>query len=389
MLTQLQRPLPQMEATSTVPARLVSLDVMRGITVAFMILVNNDGDPHSYWPLLHARWNGWTPTDLVFPTFLFLMGTSLVLSFESRMARGVSKASLLLHSIRRSLLLFLLGLVVNGFPFFPLATLRIYGVLQRIAICFLLASLFYLWDRRPATKIIAVAFVLLGYWALMRWIPVPGFGLPGRDVPFLDRSGNLVSYVDRRLFPHHLYPDVYDPEGLLSSIPALATTLLGMLSGMWLRSNRGLKQKALSLLVCGLVALVLGKLWDPVFPINKKLWTSSYVVFTAGWALITFAICYWAVEIKGWKAKWTYFWLVFGTNAITAYVFSELLASTFRAIDVHGRNGVENLQRFLFDCLSARLPSLYCASLVYAVCFVLISFVPVAILYRRKLFIKV
>jgi predicted acyltransferase len=315
--------------------RLISLDVLRGITIAFMILVNNNGDEqHSYSPLKHAMWNGWTATDLIFPTFLFLVGISIVLSFESRMARGASKRALFFHTLRRSAVLFLLGLVVNGFPYFHWGTLRIYGVLQRIAICFLLASALYLWDRRGGSKIVIVVIALVSYWILLRWVPVPGFGMPGRDMPLFDPRANLGAYLDRRIFPGRLYVGVRDPEGLLSTLPALGTTLLGVLTGIWLRSKRSASQTALWMMVAGIAGIGLGLVWNLWFPINKNLWTSSYVLFAAGCSIVGLAICYWAVEIKQWKRGWTYFWLVFGTNAITAYVLSELLSAALSAIQV-------------------------------------------------------
>src|ERR1035437_10331021 len=263
---------------SRVPAkRLVSLDVLRGITIAFMILVNN-GIPNYAFPALeHAEWNGWTPTDLVFPTFLFLVGVTIVFSFESRLSRGASKSSLLLHTIRRACILFALGLLVNGFPHFPLATLRIYGVLQRIAICFLIASVLYLLDRRPWSKIAIIVLALFGYWVLLRWVPVTGFGMPGRDIPLFDPGRNLGAYIDRHIFPGRLYRGVRDPEGLLSNIPALGTTLLGMLTAIWLRSKRSPSIKAWGMLAAGVLGIFLGQVWGLWFPINKNLWSSSYV----------------------------------------------------------------------------------------------------------------
>src|ERR1700753_2059933 len=197
--------------------RLVSLDVARGITIAFMILVNNGGSgKYSYSQLEHSAWNGWTLTDLVFPSFLFIAGISIVFSSETRLARGESKTTLRLHVLRRAVILFLLGLVVNGFPYFHLGTLRIYGVLQRIAICFLLASVLYLWDRGPTSKIGLAAAALLGYWLLMRWVAVPGYGLPGRDIPLLDKDANLVAWLDRHIFSaSHLHQHTSDPQGLL------------------------------------------------------------------------------------------------------------------------------------------------------------------------------
>jgi predicted acyltransferase len=369
----------------TTSTRLVSLDVLRGITIAFMILVNN-GSEYSYWPLKHSAWNGWTPTDLVFPTFLFLVGTTIVFSFESRLSRGASKKSLAMHTVRRFVILFLLGLVVNGFPFFPLATLRIYGVLQRIAICFLICSFLYLWDRRPTSKIVLAVVALLGYWALMRLVPVPGYGVPGRDIPFLDKNANIVAWLDRHIFPGRLYEGVRDPEGLLSNIPAIATTLLGMLTAMWLRSKESMERKCAGMLGSGIVLILLGELWNPWFPINKKLWTSSYVLFAAGMSLLGLAICYWAVEIRGWKKGWTYYWLVFGSNAITAYVLSELLSSGLSAIKL-GPN--ESLEGFIYQGVFQRVHPPGIGALLYSLTFVMVCWLVVWPLYVKRIFIKV
>jgi predicted acyltransferase len=323
--------------------RLVSLDVLRGITIAFMILVNNGIQNYAYPALEHAEWNGWTPTDLVFPTFLFLVGVSIVFPFESRLGRGASKSALLVHTFRRACILFALGLVVNGFPHFPLATLRIYGVLQRIAICFLIASILYLLDRRATSKIAMVLVALFGYWVLLRWVSVPGFGIPGRNIPLFDPTHNLGAYIDRHIFPGRLYRGVRDPQGLLSTIPALGTTLLGMLTGMWMRSKRNAALKAWGMLAAGVLGILLGVLWGHWFPINKNLWSSSYVLFAAGCALMALSICYWAIDIKNWENGRTYIWLVFGMNAITAYVFAELLSSTLNAINIHTRTKTVSL----------------------------------------------
>ncbi len=369
--------------------RLVSVDVLRGITIAFMILVNNDFSNYAFPALEHSEWNGWTPTDLVFPTFLFLVGVTIVFSFESRLSRGTSRSSLLLHTFRRACVLFALGLVVNGFPYFPLSTLRIYGVLQRIAICFLLASILYLLDRRPASKIAIVVLALFGYWALLRWVPVPGYGMPGRDIPLFDPTRNLGAYMDRHIFPGRLYRGVRDPEGLLSDIPALATTLLGMLTAMWLRCKRAPSVKAWGMLAAGILGIILGQIWGLWFPINKNLWSSSYVLFAAGIALIALSICYWAIDIKNWKTGWTYVWRVFGMNAITAYVFSELLSSTLSEVKVHSGTATVSLSGYWFAHCFSGIPSHHLASLAYSISIVAICFVPVAFLYRRKIFLKV
>lgn len=380
-------PEPTVPAVST---RLISVDVMRGITIAFMILVNTPGDgPNAYPQLEHAGWNGWTATDLVFPAFLFLVGVSIVLAFDSRLARGATKRMLFAHTLRRAVTLFLLGLLVNGFPYFHWGTLRIYGVLQRIAICYLLASVVYLWNRRIGTTVAIVAISLLGYWVLLRWIPVPGFGIPGRDIPLFDPRANLAAYIDRHIFPHRLYQGFRDPEGLLSTIPALATTLLGMLTGMWLRSQRSASQKFLWMSFAGVVSVSLGLFWNHWFPINKHLWTSSFALFTAGCSLLLLSICYWAIEIKQWRRGWTYFWMVLGTNAITVYVLSELLSPLLYLIKVPSGMGRIGLHQYLFFNVFAPGRSLAFASLLFSIWFVAVCFLPIAVLYHKKIFIKV
>ncbi len=229
--------------------RLVSLDVARGITIAFMILVNNGGSgKYSYRQLEHSPWNGWTLTDLVFPSFLFIAGIAIVFSNEARLARGESKATLRLHVIKRAVILFLFGLAVNGFPLFHLGTLRIYGVLQRIAVCFLIASLLYLWNSRAWVAATTAVVALLGYWILMRWVPIPGIGVPTHGVPLLDPNQNWVAYFDRKLLYGRLYEGVRDPEGLLSNIPAMGTILFGVLTGIWLRRPISASTKVLGLL---------------------------------------------------------------------------------------------------------------------------------------------
>ena len=383
--------------TSTAPQtmvnparRWVSLDVARGITIAFMILVNNGGSgKYSYSQLEHSAWNGWTLTDLVFPSFLFIAGISIVFSNAARLARGESKTALRLHVIRRAVILFLLGLVVNGFPLFHLGTLRIYGVLQRIAICFLFASLLYLWNSRAWVIATTAVVALLSYWILMRWVPIPGIGVPTHSVPLLDPNQNWVAYLDRKIFPGRLYEGVRDPEGLLSNIPAMGTILFGVLTGIWLRGVKPLPAKAAGLLVASVSGLLLGSLWNVWFPINKKLWTSSYVLFAAGCTLLLLTLCFYAVEIKQWTRGWTFPWLVFGSNAITAYVFSELLSSALSTILVHDGGRVTDLQQYIYLHWFFPIINPSFGSLLYALAFVLVCFVPVLLLYRKKIFIKI
>ena len=236
-------PDPLVSSVST-GQRYLAVDVLRGLTIAFMIMVNNNGDERgAFWAMKHAAWNGFSPTDLVFPTFLFLVGAAIVFSTESRLARGVTRLSLFAHTVRRAIILFLLGLVVNSFPFFRLSTMRYYGVLPRIALCYLIIGTLYLVIRKPegsaagqpmvADKVGLLIACLLGYYLIMRFVPVPGFGLPGQDIPLLDRDANLVAWLDRHIFSaRHLYEGTRDPEGLLSTIPALGTTLNGVLTGL-------------------------------------------------------------------------------------------------------------------------------------------------------------
>jgi predicted acyltransferase len=382
-------------STSSPVKRLLSLDVVRGITIAFMIMVNNNGGPGSWHFMNHAVWNGLTPTDLVFPTFVFVVGVSVVFAFEARLARGVARSRLAWHTVQRTAVLILFGIIVNSFPFFHLAHMRFYGVLQRIAVCYLVVGLFYLWDSRASTKVIALAVSLVGYWALVRWMPIPGVGMPGRDVPFMDMTQNLVSWIDRHLFPYHLYlysPDhnVRDPEGLLSDLPAIGTALMGMLTGIWLRSSKPAATKAVGLAAACAASLVLGYLWSIEFPLNKNMWTSSFVLVAGGYSLMLLTLCFWAIDVRGWRKGWTWPWLVFGSNAIVAYMFSELLPGVLDHITVSdGAGRHASLDLVIFKNSFARIPDPGWAAFVYSISFAAVCFIPVWGLYRKKIFMKV
>jgi predicted acyltransferase len=392
--------LPSIERTETIPQqhRWLSVDVLRGLTICFMIMVNNNGGgDDAYWAMKHTSWNGFTPTDLVFPTFLFLVGISTVFSTAARLARGASKKSLVLHTFRRAAILFLLGLLVNSFPFFHLHTLRIYGVLPRIAACYLIVALFYL--ANPSWKLIAslAAACLIGYWILMRFVPVPGYGIPTHHVQLLDHDGNLTAWLDRQIFPaSHLYEKTRDPEGLLSTLPALATALIGVLAGLWLRTTRSITQKARGIAFAGATSLLLGGLWNTTFPINKKLWTSSYVLYAAGWSLLLLALSIWLVDILGAPksgarsdaASRRRFMplLVFGTNAIAAYVFSELLPG---AVNLYHPIPLYPLTRRLYLDILHVLPYAPIASMAYCSAFVAICWLAIYPLYRKRIFIKI
>ena len=279
--------------------------------------------------------------------------------------------------------------MVNGFPLFDLATLRIYGVLQRIAVCFLLASLLYLWNSKAWVAATTAVVALLGYWILMRWVPIPGIGVPTHDVPLLDPNQNWVAWLDRQLLPGRLYEKVRDPEGLLSDIPAMGTILLGVLTGLWLRGTKSLQTKVAGLLGASVTGLILGNVWNIWFPINKKLWTSSYVPFAAGCTLLLLAICFYAVEIKQWTRGWTFPWLVFGSNAISAYVLSELLAGAINTIDIHDGGQTISLQQYIYNHYFFPVVNPSFGSLLYALTYVLVCFLPIMVLYRKKIFIKV
>jgi predicted acyltransferase len=382
---------PQIPGTSA--QRLQSLDIFRGLTIAGMILVNNNGDwSAAYWPLQHSAWNGWTPTDLVFPFFLFIVGVSLVYSFRSRLARGETRSAILMHALRRAIILFAIGvLVINSFPNrYDPAHIRIYGVLQRIAICYLIASVFVLWSGVRG-QIVAIAACLVGYWVLMRHVPVPGFGVPGRDIPLLDPDRNLVAWLDRKLLMGHLYEGTRDPEGLLSTIPAIGTALLGVLTGEWLRSNRTARSKALGMFIFGILGLAAGKFFNIWFPINKKLWTSSFVLFTAGFGLVILALCYWLLDVRKLRGRWTFPALVFGMNAIAAYVLSEVLASVLGSIHLNVPGGDHSLQAVIYRTLftSANAPPSANASLAYSLAFVFVCWLVMWLLYRKKIFLKI
>src|SRR5271170_2054330 len=347
--------------TAVRPDRLLSLDVLRGLTIVFMILVNNNGNEAlAYWPLKHAAWNGFTPTDLVFPTFLFLVGITTVYSTASRLAQGATRQSLFVHVLRRSIVLYLFGLVVNSFPYFHLHTMRFYGVLPRIAICYFVVASLYLispgWRSKAALAVAALA----GYWILMRFVPVPGYGVPGRDIPLLDRDANLAAWLDRQIFSaSHLYERTRDPEGLLSTIPALGTALIGFLTGIWLRTQRKLAQKVSGIAIAGLTGILLGGLWNFTFPINKKLWTSSYVLFAGGLSLLLLALCLAIVDLpeknsgKQDRSRLLKPFFIFGTNAIAAYVFSELLAAAIGSIHLH--SGL-NVQQYCYQLIAQAVP---------------------------------
>ncbi len=405
---------PLRRTTLKPASRLLSIDLLRGLDLAFMIMVNNNGDEeHAFWAMKHAAWNGFTPTDLVFPTFLFLVGISVVLATRSRLARGASHASILGHAFQRMLILIALGIIVNSFPLFHLGTMRFYGVLQRIGVCYFLAVCVELLtaDWRPKFAILLAC--LVGYWVLMRFVPVPGYGVPTQTVPINDMNGNLTAWIDRSLFSaNHLYEKVRDPEGLLSTLPSVGTILLGVLTGTWIRSDRKLSTKVAGIAIAGAVCLILGALWNIPFPINKKLWTSSFVLFAGGWSLLLLALAMWLVDMRGsfhdtgavqprpdrdlnelGHPRAMRPLLVLGVNSISAYFLSELLPGINDLIHIgppqppRGRYPTPLSWYYLH--LHHLVPNTPVASLLFSLTFLLLCWIPIYFLYKRRIFIRI
>ncbi len=359
-------PPPRAVSGGVTAGRLHSLDVFRGITIAAMLLVNNPGSWAAvYPPLLHAEWHGWTPTDLIFPFFLFIVGVSMAFSFPRAVERGATRGEVMRKATIRSAKLIALGLVLHAFPWWELdlATLRIPGVLQRIGLAFFLASAIVLWTTRRG-RAWAVGGILAGYWAALTLIPVPGSGAgalePGRD---------LGAYLDRTVFgTAHLWAQArtWDPEGLLSTIPAVATVLIGCFAGDWLRSQRSAADKVRGMLTAGGLAIAAGLLWGIVFPINKPLWTSSYVVFTGGAALVALGLCYLSLDVKGHR-RWGRPFYLFGINAIAAFFLSSLFA---RIIGTSW-GGSASPKAVVYEALFASWLGPQNASLAFALTFVL------------------
>ena len=370
----------------------MSIDIFRGLAVAGMILVDNPGsDDKAYWPIQHSQWNGWTPADLIFPSFLFLVGVSLVFSFSARLRRGESRKHILLHAFKRSLILIAVGLLVNASPLvgLDLHTWRLLGVTQRIALCYLAAAILVLWSNWRG-QLIAIAVCLVGYWAAMRFVPVPGFGVPGHDIPFMDPDRNIAAWLDRKIFPGRLYNGSRDPEGIISTIPAIATTLIGVVTGQWLCSKLSALTKALGMLCFGILGLAAGWCWNLWFAINKNLWTSSFVLFTAGFALVFLALLYWILEIRKWRGAWTMPILVFGMNAIAGFVADSLVYGPGYSFTAKAPNGaVVSWHEAAQAWLESIVPGAASASLVYSVAAVLFCWILLWFLWRKRIFIKV
>jgi len=364
-----------------------------------MILVNNPGTWSAvYPPLLHAKWHGWTPTDLVFPFFLFIVGVAIVLAYTKRLERGVTRDQLVKKAAGRTVVLFALGLFLAAWPFFTFAPefgirpaffrLRYMGVLQRIALSYFAASLIFLFCRER-TQLVWLFGLLVVYWLAMALIPVPGYGAGHWDDPV----GTLPAYFDRLIMGgDHLWAGAnhqWDPEGLLSTLPAISTTLFGVWTGRLLIGEDKADTKVARLLVRGCLLVALGYVWSWFFPINKSIWTSSYSVFTAGQAMCALGISYWMIDIKGWK-KWTQPFVEYGVNALTVFFMSGLVAKSLILIKIAGPDGEPtSLYSTIYQTVFAPLASPVNSSLLFAITWVVAWYVVLHLMYKRGIIVKV
>ncbi|HEY9559726.1 MAG TPA: heparan-alpha-glucosaminide N-acetyltransferase domain-containing protein [Anseongella sp.] len=372
-----------MDTGAALKKRLLSLDVFRGVTVAAMILVNNPGDwGNVYSPLLHAHWNGCSPTDLVFPFFLFIVGVSIAYALSTKKQDRAARPGLLKKIAVRTLILFGLGLILHLFPRFDFSTVRIPGVLQRIAVVYLIASLLFLW-LSPRRLAWTAGGLLVFYYLSMTLVPVPGTG-----VPSLEPETNLGAWIDRTLLTTtHLWKSskTWDPEGIWSTIPAVATALGGILCGLWMKKEDDAGNKVAWMFIFGISGILGGLAWDLFFPINKSLWTSSFVLYTGGWAVCGLALLYWLIDVKGYR-RFTTPPVVYGINAITVFFVSGLVPRMLTRIDV--AEGI-NLRQWLYQTLYTPWLSPVNASLAWAVSYVLGWYLILWIMYRRGIVIKV
>jgi predicted acyltransferase len=381
--------------------RLESLDVFRGLTIAGMILVNNPGADISYWPLGHAdelatahpaawypgKWwvdaNGWTPTDLIFPFFLFIVGASMVLSFAARRGRGDSRWVLMKHALRRSAVILAIGYGIRILPYFNFSHMRYPGVLQRIALVYLCASAITLWTENRG-RILWIAGLLAGYYAVMRLVAVPGCD----PAAWMTQHCSVAGWIDRTVMSGHLYRKDFDPEGLLSTLPAIATTLLGTLAGAFLSSTASLGRKLSGLAVAGVAGVAAAYAWHPWFPISKPLWSSSYVLFTGGAACLTLALCWWLIEMRGWRT-WAKPFLWLGSNAILAYALSTFVGKLGAIIKIPDGVRAIDLQNWVYHRWFEPLGRPENASLAFAICYVAVWTLMAWALYRKRIFVKV
>ncbi|QIR35520.1 DUF5009 domain-containing protein [Tolypothrix sp. PCC 7910] len=373
-----------------------SLDVFRGIAIASMILVNNPGSwEHIYSPLEHAEWNGCTPTDLIFPFFLFIVGAAMPFSLSKYTQENRPTKAVYWRIGRRALILFALGLFLalfsltldfwlNGAPASKFATIRIMGVLQRISLAYFISAIAVLNLQRRALWILA-AILLLGYWAAMQLIPVPGYGA-GNLTP----EGNLVGYCDRLILgqQHLLGGKPFDPEGLLSTLPAVVTVLVGYFTGEWLSKQPQQSRTSINLVIGGMSCILVGHLWGFLFPINKQLWTSSFVIFTSGFALLLLAACYELIEVRG--LKWLGFpFEIMGLNAIFAFVGSGFVARILIKTHIGNSSDAPTTYTWIYEHLFKPWAGALNGSLLFAMTTVIFWWLILYFMYRRSWYLKI
>ncbi|WP_128545152.1 acyltransferase family protein [Larkinella soli] len=378
MITQTNRPNPPTDAGRTASDRLVSLDALRGFTIAAMILVNFPGDgDHVYHPLQHTRWNGLSFTDLIAPTFLFIIGVSIAFAYSRRLASGEPKGGMVRKIVVRSLKIFAVGMFLNLLPDFNFADLRWTGTLHRIALVFLLCALLFLntdWKKQAWIG----AFVLVAYWLALTLIPTPGYGRV-----LLEPGKNLVAWFDSLYLPGRMWQGTWDPESILSTFPSAVSGITGMLAGRLMLSGLSRNEKVNYLMTAGLFSAALGYVWGLTFPVNENLWTSSFVLVTSGFAALLLGAVYFLVDVLG-RTGGTRPGIIFGANAIAVYVLADLLALVFYG----ARFGGKSLNEHGVSLLTGLGCDPRLASMLYALCFVGINFIPAWMLYRRKIFIR-
>lgn len=358
--------------------RLISLDALRGFTIAAMILVNNPGSwSHIYPPLAHKPWHGITPTDLIFPFFIFIVGVSIALAYARRLDSGFPVRDLYRKIIWRSVKIFAVGIFLNLYPNFDPEALRVAGVLQRIAIVFLCCALLFLKTNWQKQALIGAA-LLVGYWIVMTFIPTPGYGKV-----ILEPGENMAAWVDGFLLPGRMWNETWDPEGLLSTVPAIATGIGGLLAGKLLCNTKSNDKKIIWLFTAGFVAAVAGYVWSWHFPLNKPIWSSSYVLVSCGLASMSLAALIFFIDELGYKKIATPF-VIFGANAISVYVLADVLGYFFWGVSIGGSSiRVHFMTLFTNLGISAEL-----ASMLYGLLYTSLLFVPCLLLYRRKIFIR-
>ncbi len=358
--------------------RLISLDAMRGFTIAAMILVNFPGnDNHVFAPLNHSVWNGLTPTDIIAPFFLFIVGVSIALAYSKRLEQDVPKGDMYKKIIIRSFKIFAVGILLNLLWDFNFAELRWTGTLPRIAIVFLVCSIMFLntdWKKQAWIG----GIILVGYWLAMTLIPTPGVGKV-----MLEPGVNLAAWIDSKYMPGTMWQGTWDPEGILSTFPSIVSGITGMLAGLILLNSRSKEEQVIHLMVIGFFMAIAGYLWGLTFPVNENIWTSSFVFVTSGFAFLALGAFNYLVDMKGYT-QGTRPGIIFGANAITVYVLGDVLAAIFYGIHF----GNESLNIHFFNALTSIGVGAKLSSMLYSLSYVCIVFIPAYVMYQRKIFIK-